>query len=217
MKTDFEIRKDVEEELRWDPDIDPTDIAVKVNSGIVALTGFVRNYSDKYEAEVDAKRVAGVHGVANDLEVRLPTATGRPDPELARDAVAALKTQLPFSWEDLKVIVKEGWVTLEGELEWNYQRDMAESAMRRLPGIRGISNFTTLKAKVMPREVKHRIIAAFHRSAQIDANRVSVETSDGQITLKGSVRSWAEREEAQRAAWATPGVNRVDNQITVSG
>jgi osmotically-inducible protein OsmY len=217
MKTDFEIRKDVEEELRWDPDIDPTDIAVKVNSGIVALTGFVRSYSDKYEAEVDAKRVAGVHGVANDLEVRLLTATGRPDPELARDAVAALKTQLPFSWEDLKVIVKEGWVTLEGELEWNYQRDMAESAMRRLPGIRGISNFTTLKAKVMPREVKHRIIAAFHRSAQIDANRVSVETSDGQITLKGSVRSWAEREEAQRAAWATPGVNRVDNQITVSG
>ena len=119
MRSDEEIKRDVEEELRWDPDIDPTDIAVAVKNGVVTLTGFVRSYSDKWEAERDAKRVAGVLGVANNLEVRLPNIDERPDPEIARDAVMAMKHQLPFSYENIKVIVKNGWVTLEGEVEWN--------------------------------------------------------------------------------------------------
>src|SRR3984885_7306589 len=120
MKSDSEIERDVKEELMWNPDLDATDIAVSVKNGVVTLTGFVRSYADRLEAEAGAKRVAGVVGVANDIEARLPSVDERPDPDIARDAVSALKTQLPFSSERIKVIVKSGWVTLEGEVEWQY-------------------------------------------------------------------------------------------------
>ena len=188
-----EIKRDVEEELRWDPDIDPTDIAVAVKNGVVTLTGFVASYNDKWEAERDAKRVAGVLGVANDLEVRLPNIDERPDPDIARDAVAAIKTQLPFSYEQIKVVVKNGWVTLEGEVEWNYQREAAERAVRRVKGVKGVSNKIELKPRVAPSEIKRKIEEAFRRSAEIDASRVTVETHGGEVILRGTVRSWAER------------------------
>jgi osmotically-inducible protein OsmY len=126
---DADIRRDVEDELRWDPDIDATDIAVAVRSGVVTLAGFVRSYMQKYQAEVDAKRVAGVVAVANDIEVRLPGVDERPDPDIARDAVERIKSELPFSWDKVRVILKSGWVTLEGETEWNYQRGRAETAI----------------------------------------------------------------------------------------
>src|SRR5262249_39309569 len=132
MRSDSDIRRDVEDELRWDPDIDPTDIAVNVNNGIVTLTGFVRSYMQKYQAETDAKRVAGVIGVVNDIEVRLPGVDERPDPEIARDAIAQIKSELPYSWDRIRVIVNRGWLTLEGEVEWNYQRERAEAAVRRI-------------------------------------------------------------------------------------
>jgi osmotically-inducible protein OsmY len=140
MRSDSDIKRDVEDELRWDPDIDPTDIAVSVNSGVVTLAGFVRSYMQKYQAEQDAKRVAGVIGVVNDIEVRLPGVDERPDPEIARDAVTQIKNELPYSWDRTRVIVKKGWVTLEGEVEWNYQRTRAEDAVRRVRGIRGVTN-----------------------------------------------------------------------------
>src|SRR4030088_428276 len=123
MKSDSDIKRDVEEELRFDPDIDATDIGVSVNNGVVALTGFVKSYTEKFEAEAAAKRVAGVLGLANDLEVRLPGGTERPDPDIARDAVAGLKTRLPFTAEHIRAVVKDGWVTLEGQVEWHYQRE----------------------------------------------------------------------------------------------
>src|SRR5438874_13590326 len=135
MRADSEIKRDVEDELRWTPDLDPTDIGVAVKNGVVTLTGFVRSYSQKYEAEKAAKRVAGVVGLANDLEVRLVGIDERPDPDIARDAVAAIKTRLPFSAEHIRAVVKNGWVTLEGNVEWNYQRESAESAVRRIRGI----------------------------------------------------------------------------------
>ena len=215
MKTDSEIKRDVEMELKWDPDIDTTDVGVAVKDGVVTLTGFVRSWSQKLSAEADAKRVSGVRGIANNLEVRLPTDFSRPDPEIARDAVAALKTELPYSHERFKVIVRDGWLRLEGEAEWDYQRTRAYEAVRRVRGIKGVSNLITIKPTVAPSDLKRRIEEAFKRSAEIDARRITVEANGGEVTLRGTVRSWAEREEAARTAWRAPGVTKVTNLIAV--
>jgi osmotically-inducible protein OsmY len=216
MRLDSDIRRDVEDELRWDPDIDATDIAVAVNNGVVALTGFVRSYSQRTQAERDAKRVAGVVGVANDIEVRLPVIDQRPDPDIVRDAVSALKSELPYSSENIKVIAKDGKITLEGTVEWNYARERAENAVKRIRGVKGVTNSITLKPKVAPYEVRRKIEDAFRRSAEIDASRVTVEANGSEVILRGTVKSWAEREEAERAAWAAPGVTKVDNRVTIS-
>lgn len=216
MKSDNEIERDVKAELEWDPDLDATDIAISVKKGVVTLAGFVKSYTDKYEAEAAAKRVAGVAGVANDLEVRMPSVDERPDPDIARDAVAALKSQLPISSENIKVIVKNGWVTLEGEAEWQYQRQTAEVAVRRIKGVKGVSNTILLRPHAEPTEIKRKIQEALRRSAEVDANRIEVEANGGAVILKGTVRSWIERAEAERAAWAAPGVTEVDDRIVVS-
>ncbi|MDB5729513.1 MAG: hypothetical protein JWQ00_2718 [Noviherbaspirillum sp.] len=215
MKTDDEIKRDVEEELRWDPDIDSTYVAVAVKDGIVALTGYIPSYAQKFQAEMDAKRVAGVLGVANDIEVRVPALDQKPDPEIARDAVNALTKQLPFSSQNLKVVVHDGWVTLEGEAEWNYQRERAEEAVRWVKGIKGVVNSIQVKPKVTPVDIKKKIEEAFRRNAEIDANQIDVETHDGEVVLKGTVHSWFEREEAERAAWSAPGVKKVEDHITI--
>ena len=216
MRSDSEIERDVKEELQWDPDLDATDIAVSAKKGVVTLTGFVRSYTDKYEAEAAAKRVAGVAGVANDIGVRMPSVDERPDPEIARDAVAAIKSQLPISSEHIKVVVKNGWVTLEGQVEWQYQRSTAETAVRRIKGVKGVSNLIQLKPRAAPAEIKRKIQEAFKRNAEVDANRILVETNGGEVILKGTVRSWIEREEAERVAWSAPGVTKVEDHIIVS-
>jgi osmotically-inducible protein OsmY len=216
MRLDSDIKRDVEDELRFDPDIDATDIAVAVSKGVVTLSGFVRSYSQKTQAERDAKRIAGVVGVANDIEVRLPVIDERPDPEIARDAVNALKAELPYSSENIKVIAKNGWLTLEGNVEWNYSRERAESAVKRARGVKGVTNSIVVKPKVAPHEIRRKIEDAFRRSAEIDASRVTVEANGSEVVLRGTVRAWAERQEAERAAWAAPGVTKVDNRITIS-
>jgi osmotically-inducible protein OsmY len=215
MRTDSDIKRDVEAELRWDPDIDPTDIGVAVKGGVVTLTGFVRSYSQKYQAEGITKRVLGVVGVANDIQVRLPSDNQRPDPEVARDAVAALKTELPYSSANMKVIVNDGWLSLEGTAEWNYQRTRAEDAVLRVKGVKGVSNQIVLKPSVAPSEIRSKIEDAFRRNAELEAKNITVEASGSEVILKGTVRSWAERQEAERAAWRAPGVTKVDNRITI--
>jgi osmotically-inducible protein OsmY len=216
MRTDKEIKQDVEAELKWDPDIDATDVGIAVKGGVVALTGYISGYLQKYEAEKAAKRVAGVAGVANDLEVRLPKIDQRPDPDIARDAVEAIKSHLPISCNRIKITVGSGWITLEGEVEWNYQRETAEEAVRAIQGVKGVSNFIQLEPQARPSEIKKKIEDAFRRHAHIDANNIQIETYGGEVVLKGTVRSWIEREEAERAAWAAPGITKVDDRLTVS-
>jgi osmotically-inducible protein OsmY len=216
MRSDNEIKKDVEDELQWAPGLDATDIAVSVKNGVVTFTGFVKSYLEKYETERAAKRVAGVVGVANDLEVRLPTNDERPDPEIARQAVQAIRSQLPISGDRIKPIVNKGWVVLEGEVEWNYQRQTAEETVRKIKGVKGVTNAIKVKPSVQPQEIKQKIEQALRRIAELDAGRIQVETQGSEVILKGTVRSWAEREEAERAAWSAPGVTRVDDRIIVS-
>jgi osmotically-inducible protein OsmY len=216
MRSDSEIERDVREELKWDPDLDASDVAVSVKDGVVALAGFTRSYADRLEAEAAAKRVAGVLAVANDIEVRLPAIDQRPDPDIARDAVAALKAELPISYDRIKVTVKDGWVTLEGAMEWQYQKTTAENAVRRVKGVKGVTNVVTVKPKVEPSELQRKIMEAFKRNAQVDANRVTVEAHGSEVILKGTVRSWIEREEAERVAWSAPGVTKVEDRIVVS-
>jgi len=215
-KSDSDIERDVREELHWQPILDAGEIVVDVKNGIVALTGFVHNYLAKYEAERAVKRVAGVVGIANDIEVRLHNLDGSLDTEIAREAVAAIKSELPNFYERIKVIARNGWITLEGEVEWNYQKEGAEYVVRHVKGLKGVINLVKIKPQVEPSEVKRKIEEALKRSAAVDAHRIHIEAHGGEVVLKGLVRSWAERQEAEQAAWAAPGVVNVEDRLAVS-
>jgi osmotically-inducible protein OsmY len=215
MRLDPDIKRDVEDELRSDPDIDATDIATAMKDGVVTLAGFVRSFRQRRKAEQDVKRVAGVVGVANNIEVRLPIIHRHPDPNIARDAVEAIKSELPSSWERIKVIVEDGLITLEGEVEWHYQLERVEEAVARVRGIQGVINCIEVRPRAPAIEIKRKIEEAFRRAAEIDASRITVEANGSKIILRGTVRSWAEREQAERAAWSAPGVSKVDNRIRI--
>jgi osmotically-inducible protein OsmY len=213
--TDFDVREDVESELAFSPKVDADRITVSVSDGAVTLTGQVGSYLEKWEAESIAKRVYGVTGVANDLGVDY-NGTGTQDTDLLQRVLQALRWNLEVPSDSVKAVVSNGWVTLSGNVTWNFQRKAAESSVRYLSGVKGVTDEITLDSQPAPKDVSQRISDALTRNAQLDARRISVSTEGSTAVLDGSVSSWAERDEAETAAWSAPGVNLVKNNLEVS-
>jgi osmotically-inducible protein OsmY len=211
--TDEEIRDDVLAELKWDPQVQASEIGVAVKDSVVTLTGWVDSYLKKWRAEEDAQRVAGVKAVANDIEVKL--ATERTDADITAAAVRALEWDANTPAGKISVAVSKGWVTLKGEVEWQFQRQEAESVVRRLWGVKGVSNLIAVKPQSTPSELKKKIERALMRSAEVDAKSITVEVQGSKAILKGKVRSWAEKREAEQAAWLAPGITSVENKIEI--
>jgi osmotically-inducible protein OsmY len=214
VKSDSELRRDVERELEWDPSVNERHIGVAVDDGVVTLTGQVGSFSDRWRAERAIERVAGVRGIANEIEVK--SEYERTDADIAKAAVDALKWNVMVPSDKVTVKVDRGWITLTGEVRWDFQRRAAENAIRHLAGIRGITNRVLVRPTVEPDAVKRKIEEAFKRDAILDALHVTVEVEGSEVVLRGEVRSWTERREAEEAAWSAPGVTAVRNEITVS-
>jgi len=212
---DGDIQKDLIAELKWEPSLRDDDIGVAVRDGVVTLAGFVDSYSDKLKAESGASKVKGVKAIANDLEVKIPSSSMRADPDIARAAVDALKWNISVPSDRIKVKVEKGWLALEGDVDWYHQKEAAERAVRYLTGVKGVSNLIMVKARPAPTDVKQRIKDALQRGAQFDAEHINVEISGNKAILKGTVRSYAEYRDAERAARNAPGVTEVENKLTV--
>ena len=214
--TDSELKVHVQSALDWEPSVDVSDIGVSVDESVVTLRGNVASYAEKMAAERVALRVYGVKAVANDLAVHIGNLFHRTDTEIAHAAVAALKWNTVVPNDKITVTVANGWLTLKGAVDWQYQRDAAFRTVRDLTGVQGVTNSVTLKTPVKSIDVRDKIEAAFKRSAEVDARRVNVTALDGKVILSGNVHSWFEREEAERAAWAAPGVTQVEDRLTIT-
>jgi osmotically-inducible protein OsmY len=215
MKSAEMLQRDVVEELAYDPKVDSSDIAVTVEDSVVTLAGHMSSYAEKLAAEEAAYRVAGVKGVVDKIEVRLRKPEHDDDAILAGNAVAVLRWRANVPADRIKVVVQNGWLKLEGEVKWHFQKRAAEDAVRHLYGLKGVMNHIKVTPAVSTGVIKDQIVAAFRRSAEIDANQVKVEAEGGHVTLRGTVRSWLERRAAESTAWSAPGVMNVTNELVV--
>jgi osmotically-inducible protein OsmY len=215
QRSDSEIQKDVSDELRWEPALREDDIAASVREGVATLAGFVVSYADKWRAERVVSKVKGVRGIANDLQVKLPSSSHREDPDIARATLDALRWDVVVPSDQITMRVENGWVTLEGEVDWYFQREAAERAVRNLTGVRGVTNLITIQSQPAPGDVKQRVKEALQRGARVDAEHITVEMEGHQAILRGTVRSYAEWRDAERAARNAPGITEVDNRIAI--
>jgi osmotically-inducible protein OsmY len=215
MKTDMQLKKDIEAELEWDPAVHASKVGVAVTNGVVTLTGHLDTYAEKHAIERAMREVEGVRGVALEFDVKLDPGHHRSDSEIVAAAEKSLLWHVLIPAEKIQVIAEMGWITLKGEVDWDYQRSEAEKVVRSLKGVVGISNAITLKNRVMPADVSQRIHDALTRHADTEAKGIVVSTSGGEVTLRGHVTSWWERAKAYRAAWSAPGVTSVVNELKV--
>lgn len=215
MKTDVQLQRDVIDELRWDPSVGSAEIGVAVKNGVITLSGQVESFAKKYAAVRAAERVAGVRVVAEEVTVVLPGSFKRTDTDLAHIVASTLKWDVQVPDDKVKARIEDGWVWLEGEVDWQYQSGAAERAVRNLTGVKGVTNLLQVKKRASIPDVKQHIENALKRHAELDAKKIAIEASDGRVTLRGKVRSWAERQDAELAAWAAPGVTNVNDELLV--
>lgn len=217
MKTNEQLQRDVIDELKWDPLISASEIGVSAKEGVVTLSGYVDSFSKKYAAEKAAKRVNGVQAVAEDIEVRLTNGLARhDDTAIAATILTAFKWNSLVPESQLKIKVDDSWVTLEGTVDWQFQKDAAYKAVRDISGIRGVSNLINLKPQLEKTDIERTIKQALQRRANVNADNIRVRTEGGKVILSGKASTWYERQEVEKAVWASPGVTEVDDNISIS-